>query len=182
MKKKPPLIFFLGLAIFFAFFGALFFPATRVTPFSPFFAILYQRTQTLKALWIASLCGLSLDLASSQTHFGAFAFTCCTTTLLLYRKKRHFFEEKPLSLSLFTILISITFSILYLLFLALFESIPPFSLAGLVIDVLGISLFDGIYAFFWFYLPMVVYSWVTTFHWKRWFYSLFLVHRNTQND
>lgn len=182
MNRKVPLLFPWALATFFALFGPLLFPMTRLVAFAPFFAILYHRTLRLRALWIASLCGLILDCANAQMRFGTFAFSFCATTFILHRQKRHFFEEKPLSLVLFTILISIVSSTLHLLFLAMFESPPPFSTATLILDILGMSILDGLYAFFWFYLPMVFYSWASTFHWKKWFFSLFSASRKEQDD
>src|ERR1700722_1061302 len=112
--RQVPLVFPFLLALLFAVCGTVFLPRVHLLAFSPFLGLLYNKCSFIKALWISSLCGLVIDLLSSEFRFGIHALNCCLTTLLLYKQKRHFVEDRSLALSLFTVLISIVSTILQL--------------------------------------------------------------------
>ena len=171
--RKIPLLFTFSLALFFALFGSVFLPNSRLLAFSPFLAIVYHRSTFLNALWIASLCGLILDLCSSGMRLGAHSLNFCLTTLLLYRQKRHFFEDKPLSLSLFTIPISTVSSILHLLLLSSLGKTLPISTKMVITDLLVMPFFDAIYAFLWFSCPMMIYMKSRHLQWRSLFTRLY---------
>ncbi len=48
-------------------------PEARLFAFSPFLAILYNRIHFQKALWLSFLCGLIIDLLSSEVRLGVYA-------------------------------------------------------------------------------------------------------------
>lgn len=155
--RQVPLIFPFSLALFFAIFGTVFLPDIRLFAFSPFLALLYNKTSLVRALWIATLCGLIIDLFCSEFHLGVYALNFCLTTLILYKQKKHFFEDKPLALSLFTALISIVSTVILLLLIFVFDHGLPFSKRLIVTDLVIMPIADALYAFLWFFCPMRLY-------------------------
>lgn len=153
-----PLLFPFFLALLATLFGTLFFPHLRLLTFSPFLALVYNRTSLISSLWIASICGLVLDLTSAEIRFGTYALNFCITTVFLYSQKKHFFEDKLLSLSLFTALISSVSTIVQLFLSSLFGRGFSLSLKLLFTDLIAMPLVDALYAFLWFSCPIILYS------------------------
>jgi rod shape-determining protein MreD len=170
--RQVPLLFSFALAGFFALFGTALFPHLKLLAFSPFLALLYNRLSFQNSLWIASLCGLVIDLLSSEFRLGVHALNYCTTTLFLYKQKRHFFEHKPLALSLFTSLISAVSTILQLLLISVFDRALPLSGKLLVTDLALMPLCDAFYAFIWFSCPMMLYSHIRKVGWMTFYTKL----------
>lgn len=164
--KKTPLIIPFCLALFAALFATVFFPHSRILSFAPFLAIVYMRKNFATSLWIAALCGLILDLLSSQLRFGLYSLNFCLTTLLVYHQKRHFFDDKPLALSLFTALISCISSAVLLFLVCIFDKTFPFNWTLIVSDLIGMSIIDAIYAFFWFTCLIKLYYQVRERGWR----------------
>ncbi len=156
--KKVPLWFPFLIALFFTLFGTVFFPKIHIIPFAPFLAILFNRCTFPKSLWIACACGLVIDLLCSQAHFGLFALNYCLLTIALYKQRRNFFEDKTISLCLFTALIS-SFSTLIQLFLsASFDQGLPLSWQFIATSILLMPCVDALYAFLGFSLMMKLYQ------------------------
>ncbi len=164
--RQVPLLFPFALSCFFALFGTALFPQAKLIAFSPFLALVFNRSSFKASLWIASLCGLIVDLLSSEFHLGIHALNYCLTALILFHQKKHFFEDKPLALSLFTLLISAVSSLLQLLLISLFDRALPFSGKLIVADLFIMPLFDAVYAFVWFCCPMMLYLHIKKVGWK----------------
>ncbi|NGX47606.1 MAG: hypothetical protein K1000chlam3_00985 [Chlamydiae bacterium] len=143
MTKVP-----LWIPFFLAFFAFLFssaiFSTFRLFYFAPFLAIVLQRLPLQKSLWIASFCGLALDLLSTATRFGLYSLLTVACALLAYRFKRWFFEESLFSIPLYTALISSIFVLL--------------QWVVLIRAPLWLPLFDALYAFLWFTCPILLYN------------------------
>lgn len=176
--RKIPLIFPFLLALAFAICGTAFLPHTRLLPFSPFLAFLYNKTNFIKSLWIASLCGLVIDLLSTEFHFGIHAINYCLTTLLFYHQKRHFFEDKPLALSLFAGLISIVSTLLQFFLVCVFDHALPLSKKLLLTDLIVMPCADAIYAFLWFICPMKLFIHIKKIGWRAFYLKLLHYPRN----
>jgi rod shape-determining protein MreD len=164
--RQIPLIFPFSIACFFALFESALFSSVKLFAFSPFLAFLYNRSNFQTSLWIASLCGLLIDLFSSEFRFGTHALGLCLTTLLLYRQKKHFFEDKPIALCLFALLIAATSSLLQLLLISIFDRALPFSMGLLATDLVLMPLVDASYAFVCFCCPMLLYLHIKKIGWK----------------
>ncbi len=127
------------------------------------------------SLWIATLCGLIIDLLSAQHRFGLYALTFALTTLILYNQKNQFFDDKPLGLSIFTAVISMLASLIQLIIVSAFGNSVSLSLELLLTDVLAISFIDAIYAFLWFTCPLKGYIYIkmriVRFGWKGLFFK-----------
>jgi hypothetical protein len=95
-----------------------------------------------------------MDLVNSQFHFGFFAFATLLTCLLVFAQRRHFFEERLISAACYTALISLVFTAIQLLFLALFEKSFPLKWPLLLTDLLLMPLCDALYGLCWFTYPM----------------------------
>jgi len=167
--RQVSLLYSFALAISAALFGTVFFPNLRLMAFAPFLAIAYNRLSLTSALWISTLCGLALDLFSSQMHFGFFSLSYALTTLLIYQQKRHFFDEKPQALSIFTALISIVATCIQLLLNYLFDKQILFSWKLVMSDLIGMPMIDALYAFLWFTLPIRLYLHIKQVGWRQFF-------------
>jgi rod shape-determining protein MreD len=170
--RQVPLYFSFSLAIFFTLFGSVFLPHVRLLTFSPFLALLYNQSNFLKSLWLASLCGLIVDLLSSEFRLGIHALNYCLTTLLLYAQKKHFFEDKPLALSLFTLLISIVSTLIQLVLISIFDRALPLSGKLLVTDLILMPAIDGLYAFLWFSCPILLFLSIKKTGWRAFWTKL----------
>ena len=141
------------LALSFLLIGTALFPEIRIWAFSPFLAIAYHRLSFPKSLWLSFFCGLLLDCLSSQFRFGLFSLNFVFVSCFLYFQKKHFFEDKLLSLSLYSILISFLLSFFLILFACLSHEIslnPSLIFSELIVMPFS----EGIYAFFWFTCPI----------------------------
>jgi len=179
--RQVPLLFPFSLACFFAIFGTALVQEVKLLVFSPFLALLYHRLNLQTSLWIASMCGLAVDLLSSEFRLGVHALTYCLATLFLYKQKRHFFEDKPLSLSLFTLLISVISTILQLLLISIFDRALPLSGKLLITDLVILPSFDAAYAFVCFSCPMMLYLHIKRIGWKAFCFRLLNHFRNLRD-
>ncbi|GEM_PF-360239 len=170
--RQVPLLFPFFIATFFAFFGTALFPQVKFFAFSPFLALLYNRTHFHTSLWIASLCGLMVDLLSSEFRLGIHALSYCLATFLLYQQKKHFFEDKLLALSIFTLLIGSTASIIELLLISIFDRALPLSMGMFLTDLILMPLFDAVYAFLCFCCPILLYLHVKKVGWKTIYFRI----------
>lgn len=170
--RKIPLWFSFALALFATLFGSVFFPLVHLTTFAPFLGIVYHKETLSKSLWIALGCGVILDLLSSEMRFGLYSLNFVLITLALYAQKKHFFEDKPLGLSLFTVLIAASSTLLQLILAHLFDRGIPFSSSMIAVDVFLMSAVDGLYAFLWFTCPMRLYTYIKKVGWKKLFRKL----------
>lgn len=164
--KKAPIYFPFLLALFMLFFGTVLFPHIRLMAFAPFLAIIYNRTTFVKALWWACLCGLILDLISSELRFGLQALGYCLTTVFLYHQKKHFFEDKATSLCFFTALISALATLTHLALMHIFGQEIAVAAQTFLTDVVIMSALDGVYAFLWFICPLRLYTYIQRVGWK----------------
>lgn len=162
MKRQNTWPFFL-IALFFALT-----PLFPVLPFSPYLAILYRRSEWIKALWVSALCGFVLDLLSTSP-FGLHALQMLLVTLLLYRL-RIYFVDKPIGLASYTALISLAWTLLSRFSLILYDSSLPFTFKGLITDFILMPLGDALYAFLFFSCPFILYQLLR----KLYFHFLFL--------
>ncbi len=167
--KEVPILFPLGISFTFTLFSSVFFPSIKFIAFAPFLALLFYRFPLPSCLWIASLCGLLLDLLSSEMRLGVFALNYCLTTLILYHQRHHFFEDKPLSLCLFTWLICLISTPLQWLLTSFFGA--PFRFSGklLATDLFILPLVDVCYAFIALCCPMLLYAHIKKIGWHAFY-------------
>jgi rod shape-determining protein MreD len=157
------------LALFAACFETAFFPHLRLTLFAPFLALVYQKKELIPSLWLALVAGLIIDLLNSEFRLGISALNYLLTTALLHRQKRHFFVDKPLSLSLFTILISLVSALFYFIFLPFLDTKSVMNGSWALSSFVQTPLLDAFYALLWFTCPMMFYRYVRKIGWKQLF-------------
>jgi rod shape-determining protein MreD len=156
MRRIPLFVlFFWTLAA--TVFLTVFFPKVRLHTFLPFLPFLYARCSRPSSLWIASLCGLIVDLLGSEMRFGVHALCSAVTTLCFHHQKKHFYEEKPLALSLLTFGLSVCIT-LQLFFFCFSMQAFPIGWKSVFADVFLMAALDCLYAFLWFTCPMLVYT------------------------
>ena len=151
------------LSLFYAILGTVLFPSLRLIAFAPFLSLAFMRTSLISSLWLAFLSGLIIDLLSAELRFGTYALNYSLTTLILYNQKRHFFEDKPLSLSLFTLFFSLISTLLQLL---LFKEVT-FTWKLALTDLFVMPLCDALYALFWFTIPLKIIAYLKKGTWRR---------------
>lgn len=153
MSNNLLLPFFLALLA--ACFGTAYFSHVTVVAFAPFLVMVLIRKSLLSSLWIGFLCGLIMDMLASETSFGLYSLNYCITMLLLYPQKKNFFEDKPLSFSLFTYLFSFVSTLFSILCIKFSNSHLAFSLSALLKELFVMPLLDAFYAFIWFTSPLM---------------------------
>lgn len=109
-------------------------------------------------MWIAFSCGLWLDLFSSETRLGFFAFTYTLTTLLLYRLRWNFFADHLSTLPIMSGLFSCTSTLIEVITLSLAEKELLLSWPWVFTDLLILPALDGIYGFAIFILPEILFK------------------------
>lgn len=139
---KIPLWFF----FFLGFCAVFLFGSLRLFYFAPFLTIVLQRSSLPNSLIWAAICGGIIDLLGSPFPLGVSTLLTLFCTLICFRFRKWFFEENIFSIPLYTILFSSLFCLLQL-------SGLPFSLL--------MSLLDGLYAFFWFTCPALLFRLLT---------------------
>jgi len=145
--KPPPLWPFFLISLFFAFYSASLLPTYTFLPFVPFLAIAFNRLSLPKSLWMATACGLLMDLLSSGCPFGFHGLNYTVAAFCLYRF-RLYFVEKALGLSSFTFIFSLLSTLLHRIFLSLFGIALPFTWKSGLTDFILMPFLDGFYAFF----------------------------------
>lgn len=150
MKIKVIYSFFISL--FLAIFLSSFFPYYKPVYFAPFLALSFFNTTLITSLYLSFLGGAVIDLLSS-THMGmnALIYTLCAACF--FRQKKYF-KDSFLSLSLFTILISFTYTFINVILLYVFEKKITISILWMLTDFVMLPIFDGIYAFLFYSLPL----------------------------
>lgn len=156
--RSRPLVFPFCLSFFALLFAPLFFPTIRLVAFAPFLVFVFLRRPFFPSLWIATFCGLLVDLCNTDTRFGLFSLTYLVTASICYRINAYFFEDSPLSISLYTAFIASVFSIFQMIFLSFFHKSLPFNWQVAFTNFLFMPLLDALYAFIWFSSPLVLYT------------------------
>ena len=150
--NKTLIAFF--LALFMLLFSRAILPNMQLMVFAPFFVLLFFRSSFITALWIVFACGIIADLFSF-VHFGQTALCYLLVAALLYRQRRYF-NEKPGSFALYTIIISFFITLFAYPLEAIFNKPIVFSSKGCFIDLIIMPLIDGIYALLWFFYPIAL--------------------------
>jgi rod shape-determining protein MreD len=144
------------ITLFFLLSMPILLPSWRLLFFAPFLVVIYYQKSYTVSLWVSFLCGLFVDLLSSDRHLGMHAIDYSIATWLLYPQRRHFFAENLSTLPLMTLLFSLVSTGVLMGLIAIFEE--PLSLSwqwGLT-DFLYLPVADGCYAFLLFILPSVL--------------------------
>lgn len=97
------------------------FPGMRLLYFAPFLIKSCYKSRQSQTLWVALLCGLSMDLFASGSRFGFFALTFLFATLFVCQLKRYFFKDRLSTLPVMTFLFSSALSILQLTLSLIFQ-------------------------------------------------------------
>ena len=131
------------------------FPQWKLTYFAPFLIICYYKKPLETCLWLSLLCGLIMDLLSSQRHLGIHSLNYCLTTALLYSQKQHFFEDSLSTIPIMTFLFAAVSTIIQIPLYTLFESGISLSSEWWINDLLIMPFVDALYGFVWFTLPAI---------------------------
>lgn len=150
------------LALFAFFIQGIFIPKIAILAFSPFLAYALLLSKFPKAFILSIIAGGCMDLFSSDP-FGVHALNFSIVTFSFHRLKKHFLYEKPLHLSLLSILISMHSTFLGFFLLFLFDRRVPFSGRWVFTDLIGMPIFDGLYAFVWFSAPITLFQFIKKF-------------------
>ena len=145
--------------IFYSFFIAttltIFFSSVvniKILYYIPFLVILFFNKPFIFTLWTALFCGFVVDLLSS-THFGIHSLIYSLSFALSYKLKRYF-KISPFNIVIFTIFISLVYSLLNAFFLFIFDTGIKLSMLWFFSDVIFMAFLDGLYAILFFALPL----------------------------
>ena len=131
--------------------------AVNIIAFAPFLILLFRSTPMLSCLWTAFFCGLIVDLLSFGP-FGVFSLTYTVTCMILYKQRKTLQDDHLVIFSLFNTAFSIIFTTLHIALLFMLGSGFPLNFSLLFVDIILYSFLDGLYALFWFYLPLKFFS------------------------
>ena len=144
-------------AFFFALIPILFLtpwlPQWKLTYFAPFLVICYYKKPFETCLWLSLMCGLMMDLLSSQRHLGLYALNYCLVTSCLYSQKKHFFEDSLSTLPIMCFLFALISSLLHIPLYSLFESKATLGDEWWLNDLVIMPAIDALYGFVFFTLP-----------------------------
>lgn len=138
-------------------FQSVLFPKISILAFAPFLALSILRTKISQALWLACFSGMVMDLISNDP-IGVHALNYVLSTTLLFKLKKHLLFEDPFHISVLSTIFSsvITFFGLFLLFL--FDRRVPIEGKWILLDLFGMPVVDGLFAFVWFTAPLTLFS------------------------
>lgn len=129
------------------------FPALHLLYF-PSFIIRALYTRPLhRALWMAALSGLIIDLLSPNEKFGLNAASYLIALLILTRLKRHFFEDNLSTLPILVFFFSVAQGVVHLTLTALIERPIPLSPEFILGDFFLMPLLDALFAILLFTVP-----------------------------
>lgn len=156
MFMKPKIIYSFIISTFATLFVSALFPHFKPIFYAPFLVISFFNTTFIISLWLSCLGGLMVDLLSSS-HMGLYALVYTLCTAIFYRQKKYF-KDTPTNIALFTILISLAYTVINVILLFIFDKGINISLLWFLTDFIGLSLIDGIYAFVCFAFPITAYE------------------------
>jgi len=152
---KTEILFLLFISIF----SMIFFSSVinaKFIFFAPFIIFLFFHLNFISILWISTLLGLFQDLFSSS-FFCINAICYLLVSTILYREKR-FFNDKPINLSIFTTIFAVFYSIINPFLFFIFDKKINLSIKWIITDIVMFPVFDGIYAFLFFALPILCFE------------------------
>lgn len=130
-------------------------PLFRLTFYAPLLIIVYYKKSFISSLWIALICGIIMDLLTTPSAIGTYAFNYCLTTAILYSQKRNFFEDSYSTLPVMTFLFVIISTVTLILSMEIFGKSIPLSFSWALSDLFLMPLVDAFYAFvcFFYFMP-----------------------------
>ena len=136
----------------------LFHSSFRVSFLVPLLVILYYQKPLIFCLWMSFLCGLLLDLLSSERFFGIYTSSYCCATALIYPQKKHFFADNLSTLPLLTFFTSGLITGAQILLIYIFQRKIPLNWYWFATNILIMPLVDSMYAFFLFLMPSLLFG------------------------
>ena len=134
----------------------VFFSSLHLLYFAPFLIASFYQCSLKSCLWWALICGSMIDLLSSQTRLGTYAFNYCLTTICLYRYKFLFFEDRLSTLPIMTFCFACVATLIQATLFS-FIGIPfPFSWKWMISDLFLSPFQNLMYAGLAFSLPSLL--------------------------
>lgn len=133
------------------------FPQLTILAYSPFLAFTILRSTFNLTLFLSLIAGVIMDLISNDP-MGVHAINYVLTSALLFKIKKHFLFDEPFHISCFTAIISMALTFFGLFWLFLFDRRVPIGGTWIWIDMIGMPIIDGFYAFVWFAAPLTLFS------------------------
>jgi len=134
------------------------FPFLRLFFFAPFLIILYYQKNYISTLWISFVCGLILDLFSTPFFPGMNSLIYTVTTAILYHQRHYFFSDRLSTLPLMTFFFSLVATLLFFILVYGWGGKLNLSLNLIYTDLLAMPALDGIYGFFLFVFPSLIFG------------------------
>ncbi len=153
MRKNHQTLHFFFFALLASLFGRAAAPNLILFYFAPYLARLYIRYSFHHALWGSFLSGAIMDFFSASTPIGFFSLGYTLLCFLVFRHRR-FFNEKAISLPLYTFYLSFVFSFIQIALVYLFQKNFYFSFKLFISDMIIMPLLDSIYCILWFIVPV----------------------------
>lgn len=137
----------------------LFYPTFPILPFAPFIAISLLSRPFSRALLLACIAGISIDLLSNDP-LGINGLSYTLAAAALYRIRNLFSVTHPIQLSFYTAIVSLIITALQIGLLFLFDRRVPFCGKWWLTDWAMLPVADAIFALVWFAGPLALFSYV----------------------
>ena len=134
------------------------FPYAKLSFFAPFLIITCYKKNLSACLWIALLCGLILDLLSTNARLGIHALDFCFTLMILQPQKRNFFADSLTTLPIMTFLFASISTLVMAILVYSLEMKNVLSWHWIFTDLIIMPSADAAYAFCCFILPALLFG------------------------
>ncbi len=133
-------------------------PSFRFYFFIPFIIISYYQKPLITCLWYSIVCGVILDLLTTDARLGIHALTYCLGTMILYQQRKNFFADYLTTLPLMVLFFSVLTTGIENGILFGMGKAPAFTMGWLLCDMLLLPVFDSVYAFSVFIVPSLIFG------------------------
>jgi hypothetical protein len=130
------------------------FPHLPISPFIPLIILLFYEEKRSTTTWSTFAIACFLDLTSSHAQFGVLTLSYCISTWILYQYKSLFFIDKWSTLPILSGLYSAISTFTFFILLNIYDVGFSFSWTWFFTDIILLSLFDSLYAFLYFTIPL----------------------------
>ena len=137
----------------------IYYPTLPILPFAPFIALSLMLRPFSRAILLACLAGIGIDLLSSDP-LGLHGLSYTLSAAALYRLRNLFSADQPMQLSFYTAIVSLIVTMLQIGLLFLFDRRVPFCGKWWLTDWAVLPVADAIYALAWFAGPLALFSYI----------------------
>ena len=136
------------------------FSSFQINAYPSYICYLVTKFTLIKVSYFALFAGLLLDLQTSSIHFGIHAVIYTVATAFLFKFRHNFFLDKPFGIFLLTI----TFSLISTVLIALFHTNLHVSFVSAISDFILMPICDGAIGMLLYFFPEKIHAFLKRKH------------------